>query len=83
MFAFARAANTVFDAVALAVAGVAAILVFCRHPGAIETPDAHECPPSLVGPPLVLALVGFVTTIGWARLVERSPRDAAQEEREQ
>lgn len=26
-----------------------------------------------------LALVGFVATIGWARLVERSPRDAARE----
>lgn len=24
-----------------------------------------------------LALVGFVATIGWARLVERSPREAA------
>jgi multicomponent Na+:H+ antiporter subunit F len=26
-----------------------------------------------------LALVGFVATIGWARLVERSPRDGTQE----
>jgi multicomponent Na+:H+ antiporter subunit F len=26
-----------------------------------------------------LALVGFVATIGWARLVERSPREAAME----
>jgi len=59
VFAFARAANTVFGAIAVAVAGVAAIRVFWRHPGAIETPDAHECGPSLVGPPLVLALVGI------------------------
>lgn len=28
-----------------------------------------------------LALVGFVATIGWARLVERSPRVASSEQR--
>ena len=59
VFAFARAANTVFGAIAVAVAGVAAIRVFWRHPGDIETPDAHECPPSLVVPPLVLALISI------------------------
>jgi multicomponent Na+:H+ antiporter subunit F len=30
-----------------------------------------------------LALVGFVATIGWARLVERSPREAAEPAPEQ
>ncbi len=59
VFAFARAANTVFGAIAVAVAGVAAIRVFWRHPGQTQTPDAHEGGPALVGPPLVLALVGI------------------------
>ena len=59
VFAFARAANTVFGAIAVAVAGVAAIRVFWRHPGASETPDAHEGGPALVAPPLALALTGI------------------------
>ena len=57
---FARAANTVFGAIAVAVAAVAAIRVFWRHPGANETPPAHEGGPALVLPPLVLALLGIV-----------------------
>lgn len=60
VFAFARAANTVFGAIAVAVAAVAAIRVFWRHPGNNETPEAHEGGPALVAPPLVLALVGTV-----------------------
>jgi multicomponent Na+:H+ antiporter subunit A len=61
VFAFARAANVVFGAIAVAVAGVAAVRVFWRHPGANETPpDAHEGGPALVGPPLALAGVGIV-----------------------
>ncbi len=58
VFAFARAANTVFGSIAVAVAGVAAIRVFWRHPGQYETPEAHEGGPSLVIPPLVLAAIG-------------------------
>jgi multicomponent Na+:H+ antiporter subunit A len=58
---FAKVANTVFGAVAVAVAAVAAIRIFWRHPGINETPpDAHEGGPSLVGPPLVLASIGIV-----------------------
>jgi multicomponent Na+:H+ antiporter subunit A len=58
VFAFASAANTVFGAIAVAVAGVAAVRVFWRHPGVNETVEAHEGGAALVGPPLVLALVG-------------------------
>lgn len=58
---FAKVANTVFGAVAVAVAAVAAIRIFWRHPGVNETPpDAHEGGLSLVGPPLVLASLGIV-----------------------
>jgi multicomponent Na+:H+ antiporter subunit A len=60
VFAFARAANTVFGAIAVAVAAVAAIRVFWRHPGNNETPEAHEGGLALVAPPLVLALVGVL-----------------------
>lgn len=60
VFAFARVANTVFGAIAVAVAAVAAIRVFWRHPGNNETPVAHEGGPALVGPPLALALVGLL-----------------------
>jgi multicomponent Na+:H+ antiporter subunit A len=60
IFAFARAANTFFGAVAVAVAGVAAIRVFWRHPGVTETVDAHEVGPALVIPPLVLAVIGIL-----------------------
>jgi multicomponent Na+:H+ antiporter subunit A len=63
VFAFAKAANTVFGAVAVAVAGVAAIRVFWRHPGVNVTCEAHEGGPSLIVPPLVLALVGITLGI--------------------
>jgi multicomponent Na+:H+ antiporter subunit A len=59
VFAFASAAYTVFGAIAVAVAGVAAIRVFWRRPGELETPEAHEGGPALVAPPLALALVGI------------------------
>lgn len=61
VFAFARVANTVFGAIAVAVAGVAALRVFWRHPGVNETPpEAHEGGAALVGPPLVLASIGVL-----------------------
>jgi multicomponent Na+:H+ antiporter subunit A len=59
VFTFAKAANTVFGSIAVAVAGVAAIRVFWLHPGVNEACDAHECGPSLIGPPLILALLGI------------------------
>ena len=60
VFAFARYANTVFGAVAVAVAGVAAVRIFWRHPGSVAPAEAHEGGPALVLPPLVLALLGIV-----------------------
>ena len=60
VFAFAKAANTVFGAIAVAVAGVAAVRVFWRHPGQNETPAAHEGGAALIVPPLVLAVGGIV-----------------------
>jgi len=63
VFAFAKAANTVFGTVAVAVAGVAAVRIFWRHPGENVTCDAHEGGPSLVGPPLALALAGIALGI--------------------
>jgi multicomponent Na+:H+ antiporter subunit A len=59
VFAFAKAANAVFGAVAVAVAGVAAVRVFWHHPGVNETCEAHEGGPALVLPPLALALAGI------------------------
>jgi multicomponent Na+:H+ antiporter subunit A len=59
VFAFAKAANTVFGAIAVAVAGVAAVRVFWRHPGVNETCEAHEGTPAMIIPPLVLASVGI------------------------
>ena len=59
--AFANVANTIFGAIAVAVAGVAAIRVFWRHPGTNETPaDAHEGGLSLVAPPLALAFLSVI-----------------------
>ncbi len=63
VFIFAKAANTIFGAVAVAVAGVAAIRVFWRHPGVNETCEAHEGGPSLFLPPLILALAGITLGI--------------------
>ncbi len=57
---FVRVANTIFGAIAVAVAAVAAVRVFWRHPGNNITPEAHEGGVSLVVPPLVLALIGLV-----------------------
>ncbi len=59
VLAFVPLANTVFSAIAVAVAGVAAVRVFWRHPGDNETPDAHEGGLALVLPPLVLAAGGI------------------------
>jgi multicomponent Na+:H+ antiporter subunit A len=60
IFAFASAAYTVFGAIAVSVAGVAAFRIFWRPPGEnVSVPDAHEGGPSLVGPPLALALIGI------------------------
>ncbi|MBI1304489.1 MAG: DUF4040 domain-containing protein [Phycisphaera sp.] len=50
----------VFGAIAVAVAGVAAIRIFWSHRGMKELPKAHEAPIALVLPPLVLALAGVV-----------------------
>ncbi len=60
VFAFATAAYTVFGAIAVAVAGVAAIRIFWRHPGLNETCEAHEGGPALVIPPIALALTGIL-----------------------
>ena len=62
-------ANTVFSAIAVAVAGVAAVRVFWRHPGPNVTPEAHEGGPSLLAPPLLLAGLGIVLGLVpvWAR----------------
>ena len=60
VFAFASAANTIFGAIAVAVAGVAAIRVFWRHPGENEQCEAHECGPALIAPPLLLASTGIM-----------------------
>lgn len=61
VMAFVDVANTIFGAIAVAVAGVAAVRVFWSRPGTSETPpDAHEGGPALYGPPLVLALVGLL-----------------------
>ena len=63
VFAFAKVANTIFGAVAVAVAGVAAIRVFWWHPGVNETCEAHEGGVSLILPPLVLSLAGITLGI--------------------
>ena len=63
VFAFARHANTVFGAVAVAVAGVAAVRIFWRHPGTVAPAEAHEGGPALVLPPLLLALLGMALGI--------------------
>jgi multicomponent Na+:H+ antiporter subunit A len=60
VFAFAAAAYTVFGAIAVAVAGVAAIRIFWRHPGVNEACEAHEGGPALVIPPIALALTGIL-----------------------
>lgn len=70
VLAVTAVANTVFSAIAVAVAGVAAIRIFWRRarPDA-SLADAHEGGASLVVPPLALA--GFGVALGlfpaWAR----------------
>jgi len=55
-----KVANTIFAAVAVAVAAVAAVRVFWRHPGHnLTPPDAHEGGVALWAPPLVLACIGI------------------------
>lgn len=58
-----KVANTIFGAVAVAVAGVAAVRIFWRHPGRNDTPEAHEGDLSLIAPPLLLASMGIVLGI--------------------
>lgn len=53
-------ANMVFSAIAMAVAGIAAIRIFWRHAAPQETPEAHEGGMALILPPLVLASIGIV-----------------------
>jgi len=60
VLAFAPWAYTLFGAIAVAVAAVAAIRIFWHRPGEIaETPDAHEVDLALRLPPLLLALCGL------------------------
>jgi len=54
-------ANIIFAAVTVAVAAVAAVRVFWRHPGHnLTPPEAHEGGLALYGPPLLLACLGIV-----------------------
>ena len=57
---FVQVAYGVFGAIAVAVAGVAAVRIFWSHRGMTEAPKAHEAPASLVLPPLVIASAGVV-----------------------
>ena len=71
-----KGANTIFGAIAVAVAGVAAVRVFWSAPRAGVTPsNAHEVGPSLLLPPLVLALCGLL--LGIAPVYAESLLDAA------
>ncbi|MDO5623993.1 MAG: proton-conducting transporter membrane subunit [Pseudomonadota bacterium] len=61
VLALSGVANSVFSVVAVAVAGVAAIRIFWRHPGVnVTPPHAHECGWALVLPPLALACLGLL-----------------------
>jgi multicomponent Na+:H+ antiporter subunit A len=53
-------ANQIFTALAVAVAGTAAIRLFWWNPGGVEAPAAHECSWGMVLPPLVVAGAGLV-----------------------
>jgi len=66
---FVQVAYGVFGAVAVAVAGVAAVRIFWGRRGAAEAPKLHEAPLSLVLPPLVIAAAGIV--LGVAPVVAR------------
>jgi multicomponent Na+:H+ antiporter subunit A len=69
LLAFAPLANTVFSAIAVAVAGVAAVRVFWRRAPEPALTDVHEAGPALVLPPLVLAGFGIVLGLfpAWAQ----------------
>ena len=64
VLAFAPFANIVFSAIAMAVAGIAAVRIFWRPASPQETldvhEDAHEGGMALILPPLVLASIGIV-----------------------
>jgi multicomponent Na+:H+ antiporter subunit A len=51
-------ANQIFAALAVAVAGTAAIRLFWWNPGGTEAPAAHECSWGMVLPPLLVAGLG-------------------------
>jgi multicomponent Na+:H+ antiporter subunit A len=58
---FAKLANFVFTVIAVAVAAVAALRVFWRHPGENQTlDDAHEGGLALILPPLILGSIGLL-----------------------
>ncbi|CAG0904705.1 unnamed protein product [Cyprideis torosa] len=59
VFLFARAANTVFGIIAVAVAGIAAVRLFWLPAPPGVTCRAHEGSVALVLPPLALALAGI------------------------
>ncbi|MCU0906541.1 MAG: DUF4040 domain-containing protein [Rhodobacteraceae bacterium] len=60
VLAWVPLANQIFTALAVAVAGVAAIRLFWWNPGGVEAPAAHECSWGMVLPPLVVAGFGLV-----------------------
>jgi multicomponent Na+:H+ antiporter subunit A len=57
---FVSLANTLFSAIAVAVAAVAAFRVFWPHPGKNVCPEAHEGTWPMIVPPLGLASLGIV-----------------------
>lgn len=71
VLALTAVANTVFSAVAVAVAGVAAVRVFWRKAPAPVPASVHEGGATLLLPPLVLAVLGIVLGLfpAWARPV--------------
>ncbi len=66
----AVAQSSVFvGAVGVAVAAVAAVRIFWRHPGVNETPVAHEVGPAMFVPPVLIAGFGMLCGV-WPQLVE-------------
>jgi multicomponent Na+:H+ antiporter subunit A len=82
VLAFAPLANTVFSAIAVAVAGVAAVRVFWHRAPEPALTGVHEAGPALVLPPMVLAGFGValmrmklgLTWLDSGRLLRLSPR---------
>ncbi|SUO94504.1 hydrogen gas-evolving membrane-bound hydrogenase subunit E [Suttonella ornithocola] len=69
-------ANMVFSIIAVAVAGVAAIRVFWRHPGENVTPtEIHRAGASMFLPPLCVAAIGLV--LGFYPMLAEQLLDAA------